>query len=151
MAESQHHERHCPSDITATASMNDVRQDEPGSHCVLCDDSEKLSMTSEQSVMPCCSYDEHAFPASFYAHSLADSCSIMASNQSVPTSLAAVNDDYEEITPKDKKVARIVGFIAVVIILSAFILVGATLSMSKHIDDMGESRVCPVTVLLRAT
>lgn len=41
-------------------------------------------------------------------------------------------------TPKEKQMARMVGIVAGVLILASFVLVGVTLSMSEHIDDMGK-------------
>ncbi len=41
-------------------------------------------------------------------------------------------------TEKQKRVARIVMVIATIMILSSILLVAVTLSMSDHIDEMGE-------------
>ncbi|CAH1776217.1 unnamed protein product [Owenia fusiformis] len=52
---------------------------------------------------------------------------------------AQVLDKDEPPTAKQKKVARIVGVIAFLMIAMSMILVGVTLAMSDHIDDMDGS------------
>ena len=47
----------------------------------------------------------------------------------------AITKDYR--TPKEKRIARIIGLVSIILTLTSFAIVGATLTMSQHIDEMG--------------
>ena len=46
--------------------------------------------------------------------------------------------EAEPKTAKEKRLARVVMVVASLMIVSSFLLVGVTLSMSDHIDEMGK-------------
>ena len=47
--------------------------------------------------------------------------------------------EREQLSSKDRKIARLIGVIAGMLMLSAFVIVGVALSMSSHIDQMGRT------------
>ena len=59
------------------------------------------------------------------------------------------NNEDKLITAKQRRIKLVVIIIALLLILASVILVAVTLSMSGHIDDMGESSsIVSCTVLL---
>ena len=72
-----------------------------------------------------------------------DSCGDANDPEAPPHSAAVTRQSSlidrrrEELSSKDRRIARLIGLIAGMLMLSAFVIVGVALSMSTHIDQMG--------------
>lgn len=65
-------------------------------------------------------------------------CYFILDSPAVEDNVCVLPPDDQPKTPKEKRMARVVMVIATLMIMSSFLLVGITLSMSDHIDEMGK-------------